>query len=252
MKQLLVCILALFAVVNGFTQAKHIETDRPNETDVPYLVLRKWFQFETGIRIEKMAEDNKVYSYPTMLVKYGLSRKLEIRARTSVSSEHTRSIPNNKTASGLEPVEIGFKAEVLEEKKWIPLTALMFQTGIPQFSSGAFKTNRLSPILRILMENNISDKFSINYNAGAEWSGHETEPAWIYTITPGLDIGEHIHLFVEAYSYVQRKEAPELTLDGGLEYFIGENIGLDVCSGFGVNKSASPFFITIGGSIRFR
>ena len=252
MKKLLYCLFLLLAFVNCSAQmGKHIETDRPNETDVPYIAPRKYFQVEAGVRIEKTQQDERISSYPTVLLKYGLSDNLELRARTSYSTLNRLYIPASKKYSGLEPVEFGIKAAILKEKKWIPKTALLFQTGIPPFSSGVFKTSHLAPDLRLLMENNITDAFSINYNIGAQWDGEETSPEWIYSLTPGIDIGEHVHVFGEFYSFLQKKESPAYTLDGGIEYFVGKNIGLDICSGIGLNKAASPYFFTMGGSVRF-
>lgn len=248
----LTCIL-LLAAANGFAQEReHIETDRPNETEVPYLVPKKNFQIEAGLKIEKSKENTRLISYPVMLAKYGLSDLFELRVKTSYSTQIEHYIPDDKISSGVQPVEIGFKVAVLKEKKWIPKTAFLFQTGVPRVSSAVFKANHLAPTLRVLLENNITEKFSINYNVGAEWDGYETTPQWVYTFVPGIDLGDHVHVFAEVYSFAQKKKAPEYTLDGGMEYFIGKNIALDLCSGFGVNKAAPPYFFTIGGSVRFR
>ncbi len=253
MKKYILCCACLFAFTAAFAQEReHIETDRPNETEVPYIVPRKYFQFETGVRTEKKSENNRLFSTPELLAKYGITDQLEFRIKTSYSTRIEHYIPNDKVTSGIEPVEIGLKLAVLKEKRWIPKTALLFQTGIPRVSTGAFRAKHLAPTLRLLMENNITDRFSLNYNAGAEWDGFETDPEWMYSVVPGIDIGDHFHVFTELYCFLQNNEPSEYTLDGGMEYFIGKNIALDVCSGFGLNKAASPFFLTLGGSVKFR
>lgn len=253
MKNIFYCWLILLVCTKVYSQEenKHIETDRPNEAEVPYIVPRKMIQLETGVRIEKESNRNWMASHPSLLAKYGLYHWIELRVKTSYSSRYEHLIPNPKTSTGLQPVELGIKAAVLEEKNWIPKTAFLLQTGLPRVSSKSFKAPHLAPTMRLLMENNITDKFSLNYNAGAEWDGYETGPEWMYALVPGIDLGEHVHVFAEFYSFLQRQEAPEHTLDGGLEYFIGKNIGLDICSGFVINKAAPPYFITIGGSVRF-
>lgn len=228
-----------------------METDRPNEAEVPYTVPRKMIQLETGVRIEKESESNQLVSHPGLLVKYGLADWIEVRVKTSYSTRIRHFIPNDKVESGLQPVELGIKAAVLKENHWIPKTAFLLQTGLPRVSSTPFKAPHLAPTLRLLMENNITEKFSLNYNAGAEWDGYETQPEWMYAVVPGIDLGEHVHVFAEFYSFLQHQQTPEHTLDGGLEYFIGKNIGIDACAGFGINKEAPPYFFTVGGSIRF-
>lgn len=253
MKKMFYCWLAVLVCTKSYSQEenKHVETDRPNEAEVPYTVPRKMIQLETGVRIERKNETVQTALHPVLLAKYGLADWIELRAKSSYATQYLRYIPNDKVSSGMQPLELGIKAAVLKEKRWIPKTAFLLQTGLPRISSGAFNAPHLAPTLRLLMENNVTEKFSINYNAGAEWDGYETQPEWMYTVVPGIDLGEHIHLFVEFYSFLQHAEAPEHTLDGGLEYFIGKNIALDVCSGFGINKAAPPYFFTLGGSVWF-
>ena len=253
MKKIFCCWLVLLAFTKGYCQeeSKHVETDRPNEAEVPYTVPRKMFQLETGVRIQNESGSKHTVSHPVLLVKYGLADWIELRAKSSYATEYKRYIPHTIVSSGLQPLELGIKAAVLKEKHWIPKTAFLLQTGLPRISSGAFKATHLAPTLRLLMENNITEKISFNYNVGAEWDGYETRPEWMYAFVPGIDISEHVQLFAEYYSFFQQAETPEHTLDGGIEYFIGKNIGLDICSGFGLNKAAPPFFFTVGGSVRF-
>lgn len=253
MKKIFYCWLAMLVFTKNYAQqeSKHVETDRPNEAEVPYTVPRKMIQLETGVRIEKESESNRMVSHPVLLAKYGLADWIELRAKTSYSTQIEHYIPSDKISSGLQPVELGIKAAVLKENHWIPKTAFLLQTGLPHASSKNFKAPHLAPTLRLLMENNITEKLSLNYNAGAEWDGYETSPEWMYAVVPGIDLGEHVHVFAEFYSFFQKQETPEHTLDGGLEYFIGKNIALDICAGLGLNKAAPPHFFTIGGSVRF-
>lgn len=253
MKKMFYCWLALLLCTKGYAQeeSKHVETDRPNEAEVPYTVPKKMIQLEAGVKVQKESESHRIVSHPVLLAKYGLADWIELRMKTSYATRIEHYIPNDKVLSGLQPVELGLKAAVLKENHWIPKTAFLLQTGMPRVSSPAFKALHLAPTLRLLMENNITEKFSLNYNAGAEWDGYDTTPEWMYAVVPGIDLGEHLHVFAEFYSFLQRQETPEHTLDGGLEFFIGKNIGIDICSGFGLNKPAPPYFITLGGSVRF-
>ena len=55
-----------------------METDRPDQTESPEIVRKGWMQTEIGFNIEK---DNKLTTlvHPTILWKYGLSKRFEFR-----------------------------------------------------------------------------------------------------------------------------------------------------------------------------
>lgn len=247
---LIACMFALGAVKAQDTD--RIETDRPNETEIPAVVPRKFFQIEAGIYSERTTSTIDMVSHPTALFRYGLSNHLELRLYTKLTTVIENRPLKDISTTGLEPVELGFKVSITEGRKWIPQTSINFQTGLAAIASKSFQAPHLGPELRLLMENEITKSLSITYNIGAEWDGSDTEPEWVYTFTPGLDIGKKLHAFVEAFSFFKRNESPEHTIDGGIEYFIRKNFTLDICSGLGLNKAAPGYFVTVGGSVRFR
>ncbi len=64
----------LFAGVANGQLTEKIETDRPDQTESPYTVPKKWFQSETGFNIENEKDGSKTFIHPTMLNKYGISK----------------------------------------------------------------------------------------------------------------------------------------------------------------------------------
>lgn len=253
MKKFLFTLFALHVLLNASAQKeKRIETDRPNESELADLVPKKYFQIESGIYSEKISPSDFVVIHPHTLLRYGVSERIELRLLSNFSTFKEDNNFSTKTSTGLEPVELGFKFSLLEERKAIPATSLLFQTGIPFLASKNFKAVHLSPKIRLLMENRITDNIELTYNAGAEWDGLNKEATWIYSFSPGIDIGRRWNAFVEVFGKLNKSEAAQHTIDGGIEYFVTKDFDLDICSGFGLNKTAPDFFITIGGSVRFR
>ena len=163
------CLLLLLSSAIGYAQEeenKHIETDRPNEAEVPYLVPKKYIQIETGIRRERAESYLKTELHPSFLAKFGVSDRLELRMATKYITEAVDAPAFRKRQSGIPPVELGGKVALLKEHKWIPRTALLAETGIPSFATGPFKANHLSPTFRLLMENNLTSALSLTYNVG--------------------------------------------------------------------------------------
>lgn len=243
----------MLVIQMAFSQVDNrIETDRPNESEVPFTVPRKFLQVEAGIYAEKTTSTVDMLNYPVALLKYGLSNHVELRLYSTFTNITENQPFSNKEKTGLEPVGIGVKLSLFQEKKWVPQTSLLLQTGLASLASKSFKTQHVSPKIRLLMENNLTKTLSLTYNIGPQWNGKDTEPEWLFSLSPGIDLGSNWHAFIEAYGFYKKNESPENTLDGGFEYFVHKNLALDICSGIGISSAAPAFFVTLGGSVRFR
>lgn len=252
-KKLILTLLTFQVLLCATAQEKErIETDRPNESELADLVPKRYFQIESGVYGEKISASANEIIHPHTLLRYGIGERIELRLLTNFSTLREKMISSDKITTGLEPVSPGVKISLLKQKNIIPSTSLLLHAGIPSLASKDFKAKHLAPEIRVLMENSLSDNIELTYNAGLQWDGFEKDPTWLYTISPGFDIGDRFEAFIEAYGYFNKYEAAQHTIDGGIEFFINKDFAVDICSGFGLNKSASGFFITFGGSIRFR
>lgn len=252
-KRLLLTLLTFQVLAFATAQQKdRIGTDRPNESELADLVPKRYFQIESGIYSEKKSASESDVIHPHTHLRYGISEHIELRLLTNFSTLKKEMISSDKISTGLEPVSPGVKVMLLKQKNIIPSTSLLLHAGIPFLASKDFKAKHLALEIRLLMENSLSDNIELTYNAGVEWDGFDNEPTWLYTICPGFDIGKHFDAFIEAYGYFKKDEAAQHVIDGGFEFFVNKDFKVDICSGVGLSKSASNFFITFGGSIRFR
>lgn len=243
------CLGILF----GYAQVEKIDTDRPDQTESAVTVPKKWFQFELGMLRQKNDAYSVSFEHPTLLSKYGISKRVEFRLITTVASE-VEDIPNlpKQTESGLVPVEIGAKIALWEEKKLLPKTSLIFHFGIPKFASKKFQADKLAPNFRFTMQNSITSTMAIGYNLGAEWDGYNKEATWIYTFAPGFNLSEKWYAYIEAFGFISKPNEPEHSLDGGIAYYINRNFKIDLSSGFGISKAAPDWYIAVGASFRFK
>lgn len=252
-KKLLLTQLAFPVILYANAQQKdRIATDRPNESELADLVPKRYFQIESGVYGEKISTSESDIIHPHTLLRYGIGERIELRLLTNFSTLREKRIPSDKISTGLEPVSPGVKISLLKQKNILPSTSLLLHSALPFLASKDFKAKHLAPEIRVLMENSLSDNIELTYNAGVEWDGFEKDPTWLYTISPGFDLGERFEAFIEAYGYFNKNEAAQHTIDGGIEFFVNKDFAIDICSGFGLSKLASSFFITFGGSIRFR
>ena len=246
-------LLALFCTAALCqAQVEKIDTDRPDQTESAVTVPKKWLQFEFGLSAQTTTSLENEFQHPTLLSKYGLGKRIELRLITTVQTNTYFDIQNKEKETGLSPVEIGTKIALWEEKKFIPKTSLLFHVTIPKLASKKFKADKLAPNFRLSMQHSVSKLIGIGYNLGAEWDAFSDEATWIYTFAPGFNISEKWYGYVEAFGFVSKKNKPEHNLDGGIAYYINRDFKVDLSSGFGISKEAPDWYVAIGASFRFK
>jgi hypothetical protein len=236
-----------------FCQLTKIDTDRPDQTESAVTVPKKWFQFEIGLSKQANNKAENEFQYPSLLSKYGLGNGIELRLITTATTitNYTNTAKKLKE-SGIEPIEVGTKIALWQEKKWVPKTSLLFHVAIPTFASKNFKSNNLAPNFRFSMQHTITDVIGIGYNLGAEWGGINREATWIYTFAPGFNISDSWYSYIEAFGFISKTSTPQHNISGGVAWFASTDVKLDFSSGFGISKSAPDWYAALGCSFRFK
>ena len=232
-------------------EMERMETDRPDQTECPFIVPAGWAQFEMGFNFEKNGPGAHTFVYPTLLSKYGISKRFEFRIITSLLSNRENTGPSAETITGIEPIQLGFKVALIEEKGLIPKTSLIAHIAVPQFASTKLHAEKVAPNFVFTMQHTITPFCSIGYNLGAEWDGFSSEPAWIYRISPGFTIGRKWYAYAEAFGFIQQKETANHNIDGGLAYYFNNNIKADISAGKGLSAGSLSYYIALGASFRF-
>ena len=252
-KRSLIIIFFICFIQSIYAQSDPIDTDRPDQTESAFTVPKNWLQMEAGFGFQKNNKSSKEISIPTLLTKYGISHKIELRLITTLISNADISQPSGiEYKTGLEPVEIGAKISLWEEKKWIPKTSLIFHFAIPAFASKANKINSIVPNFRFSLQNSIAKNITVGYNIGAEWDGENTGPTYIYTLSPGFNFAKRWYAYIEAFGGIKKHEPSQHNIDGGLAYYISKNYKIDISSGFGITKAAPDWYVALGFSARFK
>lgn len=253
MKKLCFIIVLLVTLQkNSYTQQDgRMETDRPDQTESPFLTKKKYIQAEIGFNVEKH-NGFKTFVHPTILWKYGASKRFELRLITeSITQEMPIMIPQgNDFISGILPIQIGGKITLTEEKGIAPKTSLIFHMAVPKIASKKFHAAKWAPNFRFVMQNTLSETVGLGYNIGAEWDGETNTPGWIYTIAPGFNIGKNWYGYIEAFGTIKKNEKPEHAIDGGIAYYFSNNTKIDFSGGFGISENAVDNYFAVGFSFR--
>ncbi len=234
-------------------QTNVMETDRPDQTESPVVVIKKWLQTEIGFNYEKTRSGLTTLVHPTMLVKYGLLKRLELRLITEEVSVKLPLVPDgSEVITGLLPVKLGVKLALIEEKGWLPKTSFLIHSSIPHVSSRKFRQRDWSPDFVLAMQHTLSDNIGLGYNVGAELDRWGGIPTWVYTLTPGFNFGKKTYAYVEVFGFLQRGFAPQHNFDAGLTYALSNNTKVDISYGVGLNKdSRLGHYLAMGCSFRW-
>lgn len=223
-----------------------IETDRPDQTDTPAIVSAGRFQVEGGLQHEQQSDDGREQLLPTILWKYGVNERFEVRLVTELASF----TDGDTSITGFKPIVVGIKFNLLEEKGILPKTSVSMQFGLPKIASKDFQEDNLSTEIRLLFQNSITEDVKLGYNAGAEW-GDAGEPEYKYTFSPSISFGK-VTVFTESFGFMYPHEQPEHWVDGGLLFLLTDNLQIDVAGGYELtaHNDFHGYFGTVGISCR--
>lgn len=225
-----------------------IQLDRPDQTECPFITPKKYIQIENGFTVENIDKNQKIYTYPSTLWKYGVNEKFELRLITELVSQKTVASTN----TGLSPITIGFKTSLFEEKGFIPKTSFIGHITTSKMGSKEFQTQYIAPSFRFTMQHTLTEKISLAYNLGAEWNGENAEQNYIYTLTTGFSLTDKIGCYTELYGFVPAQNNADHRFDGGFTYLINDDLIADISGGFGLTSNAPKNYISLGLSYRFK
>ena len=224
-----------------------IQTDRPDQTESTSITPKSNLQLESGFFYEKTDTELRNISHPTLLIKYGVNKNLELRVGTDFNSETVY----DERYSGISPVTLGFKAKLLEERKFMPAIAFLGQLTLNRLASKNFKTPYTAPSFRLLFNHTLSDKVNLGYNLGAEWNGVTPDVTGVYTVSTSYSFDEKLGMFAEFYGYLNKFEKADHRFDAGFTYLISNNFQVDTSAGVGISEISPDYFVSAGVSYRF-
>ncbi|MFP9100597.1 transporter [Flavobacterium sp. RHBU_24] len=246
MKHYLYLLLAVS--LPAFAQDNEIKTDRPDQTECADIVPAGRFQMENGFMHTKTEKGAYEMMLPTALSKFGINEKLEVRLTTNLVYTKTP----DSTATGFEPVGVGCKVSLWEEKGILPKASVIGEMTLPDVASKQYKQKYLAPQIQLLFQNTVSDAFGIGYNFDMQWDGEHTEPGYEYTISPEYSLTEKLSTFIELYGFMAGHARTDNWADGGFKILIGKDMQLDLAGGYELTAHSRyhRFFETVGFSFR--
>ena len=230
-----------------------IITDRPDATESPTVVPKRYLQIETGAFYESFKEENiktEDFTYNTMLIRYGLLERLELR----LGWDYTNSklfFDNTEisTISSFSPLLLGVKIPIAAEKGALPEIGLLGHLNLPFSVNKELRPENTGVDFRFSFAHTLSEKSSLSYNLGAAWENDSPQAAYLYTIAYGYALSNKWGIYFELYGDFPENTKANHLWDAGLTYLISNNVQFDATIGSGITKGQD---LLLSAGISFR
>jgi hypothetical protein len=229
-------------------------TDRPDATESPTAMPKGFLQVETGGFYESFEENrmkSENYTYNTTLVRYGLLDNLELRLGWDFTEGQTKLNGQklDNVTSGFEPLLLGFKTTISDEKEWMPEIGFLGHLYLPFTASTDYRPETTGADFRFSFAHTLSEKSSLAYNLGAAWGNDSPEIAYIYTLAYGYSISDKIGTYFEVYGDFPEDTKANHLWDAGFTYLYNNNVQFDLTFGSSFTKG-QDLLLSAGVSFR--
>lgn len=239
-------------------------TDRPDATESAFTIPKRFWQIETGetLRLFQPAPST-VWRYwiTPILVRYGLTRNLELRMENEFNSYLDITNGYYSFPFRLSSNRVGMKLKIAEETGRFPEAALLFHIPLHWF---VYSYHTALPTARLAFFHTLNDLMTLGYNIGMEWLEFDygilsrTYPNYLYSVSAGIQISENLSTFVESYDSFNafNGERYVINFNGGFTWLLRDNLQLDVAGSWGFDDYkytdyfARNYFVSSGVSWR--
>jgi len=238
-----------------------INADRPGIANASAVVEKGAFQVELGVERDHSSQkgvDQRDDTLPTLL-RYGLTKKLELRLETnSLSRSTTRTPEARERVNGLAPLKIGMKYQFQEGDDETGKPSLGVIAGVsPPSGTRDFRSHHTTGDVELAADIALNKHLSLNPNIGVSIDRDGTDrqfAAALAAVTLTWLPTPLVQPFVDAgvQSPEQKSGKTSVILDAGVAWIVRNDTQLDVAFGWGAAGETSPnFFWTAGVSERF-
>jgi hypothetical protein len=259
MKRITFSLIMLFLSL-GYLIAQNdsipfLNSDRPSQSESPYLMQKGYFQIETGAMYVDRDDSEKELQrirLGTTLLRYGVFANFEIRITDSYEWMHVfmKEDLSDSTESGMGPVTAGFKVFVAEEKGIIPEMSILGNITFRHLGDEVFSPTYSYPSGKLLCRHSLTKNLSLGYNIGFGYSGENADGFFIYSGYLGYYITPKFWAFAEVYGNFDNGDTPSNRGDAGFSYRIRQNLQVDLSGGIAFDNNVNRYFGSVGLSWR--
>ena len=243
-----------------------METDRHDFTQSTEVVGCGVIQLEYGFLYafkDDEDEQENTFTTPELLIRYGLTDRLEIRSRWNVAWKF---FSFEEDIEGMLDPLFSLKYRVSEQRRWVPNSALELRTTVP-LGGDDLSTGRWEPGIDFIYGWEFGEFFSLTGSTGATANGladiafidatfdpRDQFFAWSQSAALGAKLTGRTTGYFEWFGIFANSGGEGYRpnyLNIGVDYLFTKNMLVDVRLGWGLNNHSDELFAGMGGAVRF-
>ena len=248
MKYLFFSALVLSSTFLQAQSEEPLSTDRPGEgTDAASVLERGQLQLEAGLFREwDQGEEYTLLQYPTVLLRYGIIDRVEVRLASSLFTDHTT------TATLVAPLDVATKIALVEEPLgWVPQAALLVGLTLPHTGSSSEHTRYTQPHIVLLLNHSLTSWLGITTNLGAHWEDDSPETIYRYAMSFDFSVTDRVGAFAEFYGDLPEASVSDHLFNAGFTFLVNNDLQFDLAAGSALTAGAPDFYVGGGISVRW-
>ncbi len=244
---------------------ERIETERHDFTQSTDTVGQGVVQIEAGYSYFYKDKDEEIensHTTPETMVRIGLSDDIEFRLRFTYD---WRFIDVEEDLSGSQDLLWSFKLRVTDQDGWIPESAVELRATAPTGGSD-WSLDRVAGGFDFIYGWELTEGCELYGSTGCSTGGLgdfsllPEDPAgdqfvvWSQSVALGIELTEQVTFYSEWFGQFSHALEDNFTMqvyNVGFDYYLTQNLVLDVRAGVGLSEDADDFFTGVGGGYRF-
>lgn len=256
MKMKFIAGALLFATLQAFAQGYgSIVTDRPDQTESAQTIRPGRLQIETGFVFQNDEPENdpqikktETYNLATTLLRFGLTKRIELRAGSQMTHLVQDTQADKKTETGINGLYVGTKIKLFKENGFLPDGAVLISADLP-VGNKTLVADKTEPKLLFSASHTLNDRLGFSYNLGTSVSDGDVYN-FIYTASVGAAFSPELGAFVEIYGNKPENVKGNVLIDFGLTFLMKRNLQFDISGGKAFNEEAPDWFANFGFAVR--
>lgn len=236
-----------------------IETDRNSFTFTPLTVDPNRLIAEVSYTYFEVAAADPKHSFPEYLMRYGLSKRVELRFGWNYETGGSEDpavgdIANFFGADMEQQVLYGAKVSLTHQRSWRPATAFFAQGHTP--TGGPQNASQLRYGYSLGWELPNEWIVDAGFEGGTDQAEGDHYSIWAPSAVVKFPFGREKRWFthLEYFSVLSTQKREPFSnhfLDTGLHHLITPNVEFGGILGIGLNPDAPPLIVSIGLGVRF-
>lgn len=235
-------IIFLFITTISFSQ--NIITDRPDQTESSSVVSFKSLQIEAGVLFLR-SEGVQLNTYPSVLWRYGLSEKFEIRVLTQFETKEV--LNSTWKESGISDLQIGTKIQLFKKENVNTQIAFVSHLIIPT-AKRELTNDKIGTINKLSISHSISEKIGVGYNIGYDYFGTGNGNL-TYSLAFGFSLSEKLSFYLEPFGQFGEFKNHLASFDTGFTFLSTTNLQFDISYGTSLNYGMNYFSTGVSWNI---